>query len=230
MIKGIVFDKDGTLFDFRSTWEVWTEAMLLRVTHHDRGRAMQIGLALGFDMERRTFDAHSVVIAGTLDDIAEIMRPYLPEVPNLVDLLIDEAGQAPQVEAVPLKPLLSGLRARGLRLGVATNDGVDPAVAHLSSVGILEMFDFVAGYDSGFGGKPGPGQLKAFCNDTKLAPQNCLMVGDSLHDLIAGRAAGMGAVGVLTGMASREDLSPHADVVLSNIGELPAHLDIHDQD
>jgi phosphoglycolate phosphatase len=47
------------------------------------------------------------------------------------------------------------------------------------------------------------------------------MVGDSLHDLDAGRAAGMRTVAVLTGIADRAALAPHADVVLGHIGELP---------
>ncbi|EPX85444.1 HAD-superfamily hydrolase, subfamily IA, variant 1 family protein [Salipiger mucosus DSM 16094] len=50
------------------------------------------------------------------------------------------------------------------------------------------------------------------------------MVGDSTHDLIAGRAAGMQCVGVLTGPAAAEDLASQADVVLPDIGHLPGWL------
>jgi phosphoglycolate phosphatase len=51
-------------------------------------------------------------------------------------------------------------------------------------------------------------------------------VGDSRHDLVAGRAAGMRCVGVLTGLADRADLSPLADAVLPDIGHLPGWLDL----
>jgi hypothetical protein len=50
------------------------------------------------------------------------------------------------------------------------------------------------------------------------------MVGDSLHDLHAGRAAGMRCSGVLTGLRREADLAPHADVVLPHIGHLPDWL------
>ena len=50
------------------------------------------------------------------------------------------------------------------------------------------------------------------------------MVGDSRHDLIAGRAAGMRTIGVLTGMARAEDLADLADVVLPDIGHIPVWL------
>ena len=87
-----------------------------------------------------------------------------------------------------------------------------------------DRFDFIAGSDSGFGGKPAPGQLLAFCDATGLAPDTCVMVGDSTHDLDAGRAAGMRCVAVLTGVATRTDLAPFADAVLTSVADLPAWL------
>ena len=67
--------------------------------------------------------------------------------------------------------------------------------------------------------------LLAFARAFDLDPRRVAMVGDSLHDLSAGRAAGMRTVGVLTGPARRADLAPLADVVLENIGDLPAWLE-----
>jgi phosphoglycolate phosphatase len=127
-------------------------------------------------------------------------------------------------EAVPLRPLLSALRGRGLRLGVATNDSEAPARQHLANHGITDCFDFISGYDSGHGAKPGPGMCLAFASQLGLDPARVAMVGDSRHDLEAGRAAGMRVVAVLTGVARREDLEPHADVVLPDIGAIPDWL------
>ncbi|MGB3148663.1 MAG: HAD hydrolase-like protein, partial [Paracoccaceae bacterium] len=56
---------------------------------------------------------------------------------------------------------------------------------------------------------------------TGLAAGEVAMVGDSLHDLQSGRAAGMRTVAVLTGIAKRAELEPFADVVLADIGQLP---------
>ena len=224
-IRGIVFDKDGVLFDFRATWEVWAEQFLLRATQNDWDRAFVIGKAIGFDLQTKRFERDSVVIAGTLEEIAEALDPYLDAHTDLLSHLSDEALAAPQVETVLLAPLMHTLRMRGLKLGVATNDGIDPARVHLSSVGAEHAFDFVAGYDSGYGGKPAPGQLNAFCAEVGLAPEECVMVGDSLHDMLAGQAAGMATLGVLTGMATEDDLAPHASAVLPDIGHIPGWLD-----
>lgn len=224
-IKGIVFDKDGVLFDFRATWEVWAERFLLRAAKGDRELAKSMGDAVGFDLDQHRFERTSVVIAGTPAEIASVLRPFVPDMTNLVETLNDEARTAPQVETVPLVPLMSQLRQRGMRLGVATNDGAAPAKAHLAAVGAETMFDFVAGYDSGYGGKPEPGQLLEFCRREDLMAAQCIMVGDSLHDMMAAKAAGMSRIAVLTGMATHEDLAPHADAVLPDIGHLPTWLD-----
>ena len=134
------------------------------------------------------------------------------------------SAQVAQVEAVPLRAYTSGLRQLGLTLGLVTNDAEGPALRHLDKAGIRSDFAFVAGYDSGFGAKPGPGQLIGFCRATGLAPDVCVMVGDSTHDLHAGRAAGMLTVGVLTGPAPRAELAGLADIVLDSIADIPAWL------
>lgn len=226
-IKGLIFDKDGTLFDFATTWEAWAKAFLLRLCDGDAGRAAQVGAEIGFDFESSKFARDSVVIAGTPDEVTAALTPFFPHMTGaeLLRLINEEAEQAPQVEAVPLAPLLTELRARGIALGVATNDAEGPARAHLGQAEVTGYFDFIAGFDSGYGGKPAPGQLMAFAEQTGLDPAQIAMIGDSTHDLQAGRAAGMACVAVLTGLAEKADLAPFADVVLPDISHLPAWLD-----
>ena len=226
-VKGIIFDKDGTLFDFATTWEAWAAAFLLRLCEGDAGRAGTVGAAIGFDLQSRSFARDSLVIAGTAGEVAAALTPHFPDLSNtkLLEMLNDEAGRAPQAEAGPLVPFLSALRTRGVALGVATNDAEAPARSHLDAAGVTPLFDFIAGFDSGHGGKPAPGQLLAFCAAMGLSADAVIMVGDSLHDLRAGRAAGMRCIAVLTGMAEAEELSAHADIVLPDIGHIPGWLD-----
>lgn len=224
-VSGILFDKDGTLFDFARTWEAWANAFIHRVAT-DPDHARTIGARIGFDTDAQCFAPGSVVIAGAPDEVAAEMLPLLPDytLSALLDLINLEAARAPQVESVPLAPFLTQLRQAGLRLGVATNDAEGPARAHLGAAGVTDLFDFIAGYDSGFGAKPGPGQMHGFADAMQLDPAACVMVGDSLHDLHAGRAAGFMTVGVLTGYADTRTLQPFSDVVLPHIGHLPSWL------
>jgi phosphoglycolate phosphatase len=217
-ISAILFDKDGTLFDFRASWGGWTRdllALLAPVTSGD------LAGALGFDPQDCDFAPDSVVIASPMEEIAEVIAAYVSIDRAAILELMERVGtEAKMVPAVDLPVVLGDLKARGLRLGLATNDTEAPARAHLAAAGVLDLFDFVVGCDSGFGGKPAPGQLLGFAKAMGLAPETIAMVGDSLHDLHAARAAGMVAVGVLTGPAGIETLAPHAEVVLETIAGL----------
>jgi phosphoglycolate phosphatase len=224
MIKAVIFDKDGTLFDFRQSWGAWTLALLKKLEPVTRG---DLAAVLGFDPVAFSFAPGSAVIAHTSFEIADLILPHLKGVsmPELLQIMHDLGTSAPMVPAVNLPLVLSALKAKGLALGLATNDTEGPARAHLAGAKVTHLFDFIAGCDSGYGGKPEPGQLLAFAAHVALPPAQIAMVGDSLHDLDAARRAGMKAVGVLTGPATRAQLTPHADVVLDTIAELGSWID-----
>lgn len=224
-LRGIIFDKDGTLFDFSRTWEAWAQSFLRRIAL-DEDHAKALGRAIGFDTRRNRFEPDSIAIAGTPWEIAGPLANLLPRVTQveLVEVINEEAVAAPQVEVVSLSAFLPTLRADGFRLGVVTNDSEVPARAHLQAAGALPFFDFIAGSDSGYGAKPDPGQLIACADVMAFAPQEILMVGDSTHDLQAAARAGMPALGVLSGPASETTLAPLAQAVLPDIGHLPDWL------
>jgi phosphoglycolate phosphatase len=226
MIAGLVFDKDGTLFDFNATWGSWTRQMVLQEAAGDPALADVLAQALGFDMVAGQFLLASVVIASTIDDVADVILNVTGQrdKPRLIARMNAASAQVRQVPAVPLQPFVTQLRGLGLTLGLATNDAQSSALRHLNDSGIAADFAFVAGYDSGFGAKPGPGQLHEFCARTGLAAAACAMVGDSLHDMHAGRAAGMMCIGVLTGPAPRAELEGQADIVLPDIAAIPDWL------
>lgn len=222
-IKAVIFDKDGTLFDFRQSWGAWTLGLLKALD----GDTEVLAEVLGFDPVACDFSPDSPVIAMTTPEIADILHPFVPHltIEELNAVMNAQAVIAPMVPAVDLPTVLGGLAARGVVLGLATNDTEAPARRHLTDAGVVDLFAFVAGCDSGWGGKPAPGQLLAFLNQTGLPADQIAMVGDSLHDLEAGRRAGMATVAVLTGIAKAAELAPHADVVLPDIAALAAWID-----
>lgn len=230
MLKALIFDKDGTLFDFRASWGGWTARLIDLLVENGADRAAAEAV-LGYDPRSRRFAEDSPVIAATTPEIADRVQPLVPGMnpAQLRRQMEDMAASAPMEPAVDLRAVLSGLKARGLVLGLATNDTEDPARAHLAGAGVLDLFAFVAGCDSGWGGKPAPGQLMAFATAVGVDPAQAAMVGDSLHDMEAGRAAGMARVAVLTGIALHADLAPHADVVLPDISHLGGWIDAHRQ-
>jgi len=151
-IRGVIFDKDGTLFDFQSTWGIWTAQILVRIAGSDGALLGQLARALGYDTEARRVQPGSVIVAGTPMEIAAVIHGYMPAMSQtqIFDWLNKEAETAPQVLVTDLHRLTGELRCIDLGLCVMTNDAEIPARAHLASVQALDLFDFVIGSDSGF--------------------------------------------------------------------------------
>ena len=133
-------------------------------------------------------------------------------------------GGAQHSALIPgVRETVEELKRRGFRLGLATNDSMGGLEASLASHGILDCFDFTAGCDSGHGAKPGPGMALAFCEAVGIVPAVAAMVGDAVHDLAMGRAAGFALnIGVLSGTSGREDLENFADLILASVNDMPA--------
>jgi len=227
-IRGVIFDKDGTLFDFQSTWGIWTAQVLARIAGSDEALLQQLAEALGYDTQTRRVQPGSVIVAATPMDIAAVVKDCIPSLSQtqICDWLNEEAKTAPQVLVTDLHRLTAELRRINLGLCVMTNDAETPARAHLASVQASDLFDFVIGSDSGFGAKPQAAPLLALADKMEIPAAACVMVGDSTHDLRAGRAAGMRAVAVLTGLAEADELAPLADAVLPDVSHLPAWISV----
>ncbi|MBR9822332.1 MAG: HAD family hydrolase [Rhodobacteraceae bacterium] len=226
MLKGLLFDKDGTLFDFGGTWNAWGRDVLDHLSDGDPARLEAMARALRFDLRGGGFQPDSPVIAETNREVAELLLQYVPgrSLVQIETFLTAEAVKAPLVPVTDLPALMSGLRDLGYVLGVMTNDAEASARHQVDLAGLTPHLSFVAGFDSGHGAKPDPDPLLAFARQAELDPARVAMIGDSTHDLMAGRAAGMICVGVLSGMAPIEELAPHAHVVLPDISHLPEWL------
>jgi len=230
-IRGILFDKDGTLLDYAATWLPANRLAALAAARGDADLSQRLLAAGGYDPIEGRVAGNAVLAAGSNREIAANWLEHLEgwrhdELADLLDTIFTEHGGAQAVPVTELLPLLARLRDRALRLGVATNDSRRGAEASLRPFGILPLLDFLAGYDSGHGFKPEPGMVHAFCVETGLSPAEIMVVGDNLHDLEMGRRASAGlVVGVLTGNGRRDELVAHADHVIDSILDLEALLD-----
>lgn len=225
-VDALIFDKDGTLFDYHATWSAASAGLIEDLAAGDEILRSRLADFMDFDLALGRFRPTSPIIACTNRQAAEILNLAMPDrdVDQLEIDLEDFAAEAPLAQAVPLVPLMQDFRDMGLILGVMTNDSERGARANLSHAGVHDAFHIIVGFDSGLGAKPDPDPLLAISAHAGVVPSRCAMVGDSTHDLIAGRAAGMHTIAVLTGVADKEELCPYADVVLRDIGEIPAWL------
>ena len=225
-VKAVLFDKDGTLIDFGETFDTATRYVLDQMFANNPDGLKRAADLLDFDLFNNQVSNSSIIVAGTATDIAHLVAPILQE-PD-VSLVASEIGLhygnacLKSVEALPkAEQSLSELQQMGLVLGVATNDDEANAKGQMDVLGFSGYFSHIFGADSGHGAKPEAGMILAFCQHNQIAPEHVIMVGDSTHDLHAGRMAGAITCAVETGPADRTELSPHADHILPSIADLP---------
>ncbi|MGI9412938.1 MAG: HAD family hydrolase [Hyphomicrobiales bacterium] len=232
-IAGILFDKDGTLIDFEATWQPVYHTVAHHVADGDAARADALLALAGFDPVAKRCKAGSVLAAGTADDLAALWRPDLggEALVSMVDRLNDMFTAGAIEHLAPLTDLgalFDSLKVDGRRLGIATNDVTRSADACFEHLGLTAMLDFVTGYDGVPQAKPAPDMVYAFCAACGLEPGEVAVVGDNVHDLEMGLAAGAGLrVGVLSGNCDAQDFGALADILLDTVTGLPAALERH---
>jgi phosphoglycolate phosphatase len=206
-LRGILFDKDGTLVDFDRTWGPAAHAVMVALSGGDRDRLEALMRVSHYVEAERRFAATSPLIAGSSAGYGPLWAEVLGRPAGPVHLRVETGG--------------------GYALGIATNDAEASARAQCAALGLTPHMAFVAGYDSGHGAKPEPGMVTAFADHLGVAPSRIAMVGDSPYDLIAARAAGAVAIAVLSGPTGRDAhdaMAPLADHVLDSVADLPALL------
>lgn len=227
---GIVFDKDGTLIDIQASWvSAGLEVATLMCEHAGSPeRVPELLDSAGFDRAQGRLAPDSEWAAGTTESLLEGWAGLLNLRRSLLPSMLDAMCEHAVRNVTPLADLhhvFDRLEALGLTLGVTTMDTEAAAIGCMRRLGVMQRLHFVCGCDSGFGHKPGPGMVEAFCRARSLTAQQVVVVGDTPHDMRMGRAAGAGLViGVTSGVADREVLAPLADAVADDVSEVPSLL------
>ena len=234
MIKGILFDKDGTLLDFNRTWLRPYQQATSYLAHSVGQPAlastlMQTG---GYIEATGRWVADSLLASGSNQQILEhwaqqLGQPLDRQRRDVINKIFADAASHYDPVLDDMAGFFRQLRDRNLILGLATMDDEANARGMLQILRLSGFFDFVCGADSGYGVKPDPGMVFAFGQHCNLPPSEIIMVGDSPKDLKMGRNAQVAlSLGVLTGAHGPAELAPHADRVLDNIEGLIDLLDV----
>lgn len=226
--RGVLFDKDGTLFPFERAGGEIGERLIQELAQGDRALSRTLARLGGFDPAQGRYAANSPIAARAWSDLAEVWAAELSlwRADELEEWLQLEAASFSKLNRAPaaadLAALLDRFVTAGLALGVATHDAEASARRQLRRVGALDRFDFIAGFDSGYAPKPDRAMFDGFCAAAGLEPGAVVVVGDGPQDLGMGLAGGaLAVIGVLSGPAEAADLEEHADLLLPSICDLP---------
>jgi phosphoglycolate phosphatase len=227
-IRGILFDKDGTLIDVDRTWLPIYREMLQHLFATDEAGAEALMEQVGYDKATDRMKPGSLMAGGTTAQMVDVWWPNLDaagkaEKSRAIDNDYTHLVEARLQPLMPLTPIMEELKAMGHRVGLATNDSYVSAVRHMELVGLSGHFEMILSYDTVPRAKPSGDMIRAFAAKTGLAPKEIAIVGDNSHDLEEAQNGGAGlAIGVLTGNSQREHLAQLADHVIGSVAELPA--------
>jgi len=116
---------------------------------------------------------------------------------------------------------LEYLKSNGFKVGCVTNKAEAFTVPLLKDMGIFETFDIVVSGDTTAKKKPDPMPLLYAAEKMAEQPDDCLMIGDSMHDVKAARNAGFQVVCVPYGYNHGHDIrDAEPDVVIDSLAEL----------
>lgn len=210
MMKGILFDKDGTLLEYNATMHhIYTNVFRhLEERYRVPGVLLQqLKAGLGYLDDR--LGADSLLQYSTnpqvVDALLEFSREFAmqqqwrqPYGKNELLELIEKLSTGDDVPYVTLPEVpetLEYLKRKGYRLGIATADTHAATVTGLETTAILHYFDYLGTSDEA-SPKPEPFMAEMFCRQFGLKANEIIMVGDSRNDMLFAENAGTHFVGI----------------------------------
>lgn len=203
----VLFDLDGTLID---SIQLIVEA----AEHAFRGRAGRAptraewvaGIGTPLVTQLREFAADEADLGRLLAGYRTYQQMHHDRLTRCFDGIVEVIGQ---------------LRARGHPLGIVTSKVDASARRSLEHVGLLPLMDVIVGADACTRHKPDPEPVRLALGMLGHSPREAVYVGDTVHDMAAGRAAGVHTIGVTWGACTREQLeSAGAEGIVDGSGEL----------
>jgi phosphoglycolate phosphatase len=214
LIRGFLFDLDGTLIDSKLDLASSVNFMLQEIT----GTTLPLETIAGF------------IGHGAPRLVSDALGKGANEADRKLGLEIFLAHyEKNSLGATRVYPgVAEGLRAlQGNPMAVLTNKPAKVSVEILEAFGLMKFFHAVYGGDSFEKKKPDPMGAQAALKQLEVAPSEAAMVGDSDVDIQTARNAGTMAIGVSYGFGQHDPSTNPADLYVNSLEELPLWLERH---
>lgn len=239
-IKGILFDKDGTLIDFQSIWLQAADEVVdwfVRLNRLSPEQEMKETVLHAMGVEDHKVISDGPLAYQTYYQIGKAVCMELAKnniileeglVGNQLSVLFESViarGSVPYKMITELGSLFQKLHTKGYYLGLATADTLGSVKKCFQELGVGDIFDFLGCDDGVMNPKPDRDMFERFAAKFDLQPEQILMVGDTVNDMdFAHKCGGIG-VGVLSGLATKEDFAGKADYIIDSIAKIPEFVE-----
>jgi pyrophosphatase PpaX len=198
-VDAVLFDLDGTLVDtIPLILACYEHTLATHLPGYEPGRRAIIG-NLGRSLDDILFD---YAVAAGVDDPEAVSQTMLHTYRTFQRATFSRLIRPYE----GMRDALAGLRARGLTLGVVTSKVERAARECYDYYGLGEFLSVHVFHDDTERHKPAPEPLLHAASKGGLDVARTVYVGDSIHDMAAGKAAGMRTIGALWGPSGREEL------------------------
>lgn len=231
----VIFDKDGTLIDFKETWIGIIDSLISAMgTHVPLTPALKdrVQRALGVFVDKGEIDGHGPLAMGTFTECDALLAYCLYQegirwdtAQDIIRSLNDEIFCS-DIRKTRIRPakgvieLLVRLKSKGLPVAVATNDKESEAGSDMESIGAGAYIDLVVGADSVMTPKPAPDMVKKICDYFRIEPGKAILIGDTVMDAMLGRNSGVQLTIGIPGIVPRGELEQHMDLVVDSLDEI----------
>jgi phosphoglycolate phosphatase len=211
----ILIDVDGTLVDSVPDLAYCVDEMMKRLGREPHGER-KVRDWVGNGVERLVRRA----LVGQLDGEPP-EEDFDKAYPIFLELYSDNTSKRSHLfEGV--EEGLAYLKTTGIRLGCVTNKAAQFTEPLLRDLGIADNFEIIISGDSLPEKKPHPMPLLHGAEFFGVKPVNAMMIGDSVSDVKASRAAGFQIVCMSYGYNHGEDIRNYdPDTVIDSMVELP---------
>lgn len=231
-ITAVIFDKDGTLENSGAYW---------RLVGSERARLIDaqipgVGepLMMAFGIVDDILDPQGLMAVGSYDEneiaaaayIAETGRSWC-ESRKIAQAAFDEVAESKYlIKTAKLAPLyndvretLQSLTSKGLKIGILSADSTSAVENFVSNHQLHSYIQLCLGANKEIT-KPDPRLFRQACEALKVTPEQTLMIGDALVDMMMAKdAKAAGAIGICRHQNLRIDL---ADIQIDTLSKIQA--------
>ena len=210
-IQAVIFDIDGTLVDSMSVWyDIDVEYFKLL--------GIPMPPTIQKDIEGMSFTETAIYFKETF----QIQEKTIDDI-KLYWIRMAHEKYLTEIKAKPgAKEYIRFLKEKGIKIGCATSNDRNLAMAALQPHGWLEKMDSVRTACEVNAGKPAPDIYLAVAKELGVTPENCLVFEDIVPGIMAGKAAGMKVCAVYDEYSIPQDEQKRemADYYIYNFREL----------